>query len=258
MKLKIKSLITAVAACFVLLLVDACGAKADLDTITPATGARVKFYHSVAGGPAYTVLLNDQKWNALLVTANAKYTDSINLGGIFPSVDYATIPAGSAKFTIRQPFSADATGAKVAEGTFTLEDNKYYMLVAGDTLPTPKLYLVPDERYILKDITQSGLRFINFLVGTPATGLEFYLKRNATPFATLKYGESAPYAEYLPTGTLTDTVVTRVPGSSTIIHTIALGTTKLTSNRTYAFLFRGINGATVAPKAPVLSIFTTN
>ena len=256
MKLKIKSLVTAVAACFVLLLVDACGAKADLDNITPSAGARVKFYHSVVGGPAYTVLLNDQKWSSLLVTA--KYTDSINLGGIFPSVDYSTVPAGSAKFTIRQPFSADATGAKVAEGTFTVEDGKYYMLIAGDTLPTPKLYLVPDERYILKDITQTSLRFINFLVGTPATGLEFYLKRNATPFATLKYGESAPYAEYIPTGTLTDTVVTRVPGSSTIVHTIPLGTTKLTSNRTFTFLFRGVNGATVAPKAPVLSIFTTN
>lgn len=256
MKLKIKSLITAIAACFVLLLVDACGAKADLDNIAPATGARVKFFHSVVGGPAYTVLLNDQKWNALLVTA--KYTDSINLGGIFPSIDYATIPAGSAKFTIRQPLSADATGAKVAEGTFTLEDNKYYMLVAGDTLPTPKMYLVPDDRYILKDIAQTSLRFVNFLVGTPASGYEFYLKRNATPFATLKYGESAPYAEFIPTGTLTDTVVTRLPGSSAIVHSFALGTSKLSANRTTTFIMRGVLGATVAPKAPVLTFFSTN
>ena len=255
MKSKIKNLITAIAACGVMLFINACGDEATLDLVTPATGARVKFYNGVPGGPAYTVLLNGQKWTSLLVSS--KYTDSVNLGGLFPSIDYATVPAGSAKFTMRQPLSADPAGTTVAEGTFNVVDGKYYMMVAADTLPTPKLYLIPDDRYTFKDATQTGLRFINFLVNTPATGYEFYLKRNASPFATLKYGESNAYTEFLPTGTLTDTVVTRVPGSATIIHSFPLGTSKLTANRTYNFLLRGIVGG-IATKAPTLSLFTSN
>ncbi len=255
MKSKIKNLIKALATCGVALFLNACGDKATLDLATPATGARVKFFNSVPGGPAYTVLLNGQKWTSLLVTA--KYTDSVNVGGVFPVVDYASVPAGSAKFTMRQPLSADPAGTTVAEGTFPVVDGKYYLLIAGDTLPSPKLYLVPDERYVFKDATQTSLRFINFLVNTPTTGYEFYLKRNASPFATLKYGESSTYAEFLPTGTLTDTVFTRVPGSATIIHSFPLGTSKLTANRTYNFLLRGVVGGTLT-KAPTLSFFTSN
>lgn len=255
MKLKIKNLITALAAIGVILFLNACGDEATLDLATPATGARVKFYHGVPAGPAYTVLLNGGKWSSLLVTA--KYTDSLVLGGLFPATDYAAVPAGAAKFTIRQPLSLDASGTTVAENTFNVEDGKYYMVVAGDTLPTPKLYLVPDDRYTFKDVTQTGLRFINFLAKTPATGYEFYLKRSATPFATLKYGESSAYAEFLPTGTLTDTVVTRVPGSATIVNSFPLGTSKLAANRTYSFLLRGVLGGT-STKAPTLTFFTTN
>lgn len=255
MKLKIKNLIKALTACGVMLFLNACGDEATLDLATPATGARIKFYHGVPAGPAYTVLLNGQKWTSLLVTA--KYTDSITLGGVYPAVDYASVPAGSAKFTMRQPLSVDPTGATVAEGTFTVADGKYYMVVAGDTLPSPKLYLVPDDRYTFKDATQTSLRFINFLANTPASGYEFYLKRNPSPFATLKYGESNAYAEFLPTGSLTDTVVTRIPGSATIIHSFPLGTSKLTANRTYNFLLRGVLGGT-STKAPTLSFFTSN
>lgn len=255
MKSKIKNLISAIAACCFVLLLNACGEEETLDLATPATGARVKFYHGVPSGPAYTVLLNGQKWTSVLVLA--KYTDSVTLGGVFPGIDYGTVPAGSAKFTMRQPLSADATGATVAEETFNVEDGKYYMVVAADTLPKPKMYLVPDARYSFKDATNTSLRFINFLANTPATGYEFYLKRNAAPFATLKYGESSTYAEFLPTGTLTDTVVTRVPGSATIIHSFPLGTSKLTANRTYNFLLRGVLGGT-STKAPTLSFFTSN
>jgi Domain of unknown function (DUF4397) len=255
MKSKIKNLLSAIAACCFILFLNACGEEETLDLATPATGARVKFYHGVPAGPAYTVLLNDKKWSSLLVTA--KYTDSVTLGGVFPAIDYVSVPAGSAKFTMRQPLSADATGTTVAESTFNLEDGKYYMVVAGDTLPTPKLYLVPDARYTFKDAAQTGLRFINFLAKTPAAGYEFYLKRNATPFATLKYGESSTYAEFVPTGSLTDTVVTRVPGSATIVHSFSLGTSKLTANRTYNFLLRGVLGGT-STKAATLSFFASN
>ena len=113
------------------------------------------------------------------------------------------------------------------------------------------------DRYSFKDATNAGFRFINFLANTPAAGYEFYLKRNAAPFATLKYGESSTYVEFLPTGSLTDTVVTRVPGSATIIHSFPLGTSKLSANRTYNFLLRGVLGGT-STKAPTLSFFTSN
>lgn len=256
MKLKFKKILTAFAVFGTLALLNSCGDEAVLTTAEPTLGARVKFVNAVSGGTAYSVLLNDKKWTAALVTA--KYTDSIVLGSVFPALDYTVVPAGSAKFTMRQPLSVDATGATVATANFTLEDNKYYLLVAADTLPTPKLYLVPDVRFWPKDDSTTALRFINFLVGTPTTGYEFYLKRSATPFATLKYGESSNYAEFLPTGTAIDTVVTRVPGSSTIVHSFPLGATnKLTAYRTYAFLARGSVGGTTT-KAPSLTWFASN
>lgn len=257
MKLKFKKILTAFAVFGTFALLNSCGEEAVLTTAEPMSGARVKFINAVSGGTAYTVSVNDKKWTAALVTA--KYTDSIVLGSVFPTTDYTVVPAGSAKFSMRQPLSLNAAGTEVATGNFALEDNKYYLLVAADTLPAPKLYLVPDARFWPKDDSTTALRFINFLVGTPTAGYEFYLKRNATPFATLKYGESSNYAEFLPTSaTGVDTVVTRVPGSSTIVHSFPLGATnKLTAYRTYAFLARGSVGGTTT-KAPSLTWFVSN
>jgi hypothetical protein len=258
MNKNIKNLFFAFVAC-VSVLVTSCGEKTTLaETVTPASGARVKFMNGVAAGNPLVVTQNGSKWSAILV-ASTKYTDSIIVGALYPSIDYATFPAGSVKFQAKYPLSVNPKDTVVSELTQNLENDKYYFLLAADSFPTPKLYMIQDER---NDDTRKSnktyFRFSNFLLKTPTTGFDLYLARQPTkPFATLKYSETSQYVEFEPSSTVPDTVFIRVPGTTTNRITLALGASRFAANRSAIVLFRGIDGGT-GTKAPTFQIVTTN
>ncbi len=257
MNKNIKNLFLAFTACLIVLIMNSCGEKADLNgSITPAQGARVKFFHAVSGGSPLTVTQNSQKWTSVLTTA--KYTDSVIYTGLFPAIDYATLPAGSTKFTAKLPLSLNAKDTVVAELTHNLEDGKYYVLLAADTFPSPKLFMIPDIRDDNRNSNLTYFRFANFLVKSPTTGYDIFLSRQPTqPFANIKYGEASPYIEFAPTGAVADTIFLRTPGTTTNAFVFALGATKFAANRSAIVLLRGVVGGT-GTKAPSFSVITTN
>ena len=62
MKSYFKSIIVAFGTLALLTTVSSCGDKADfLQSLSPASGARVKFYHAAADAPAVDILVNDVK-----------------------------------------------------------------------------------------------------------------------------------------------------------------------------------------------------
>ena len=202
-----------------------------------------------------TVIQNGQKWTSVLSTA--KYTDSINYGGTFPTLDYTVLPAGSTKFTAKLPLSVNAKDTIVSELTQNLEDGKYYLVMAADTFPTPKLYIIPDIRDEKRNPNKTYFRFSNFMLKTPATGYECYLGRQSTSFASIKYGETSSYVEFEPTGAVSDTVFMRVPGTTTNALTFSFGASKFAANRAAIFIMRGVVGGT-GTKAPAFTLLTTN
>jgi hypothetical protein len=253
----IKNLFFAFATCLIVILMNSCGNKATLEgTIAPAQGARVKFFHAASGGSPLTVVQNGQKWTSLLVTL--KYTDSIVYAGIYPAVDYTSLPAGSTKFTAKLPASVLGKDTVVAELTQNLEDGKYYMLVAADTFPSPKLYMIPDIRDDGRNSNLAYIRFANFLVNAPTAGYDIYLTRDASKsYGNVKYGQASSYIDLPPTGAVSDTVFLRAPGATTNAYTFALGASKFLANRSFIFVLRGVVAGT-GTKVPTFSIVTTN
>ena len=208
MNKNIKNLFTAFAACLIVIAMNSCGDKANLDgSITPATGARVKFFNGVAAGTPLIMTQNGQKWTTVLTTA--KYTDSVPNGSIYPLLDYGVLPAGSTKFAAKLPLSVNPKDTVVSELTLNLENDKYYLIIAADSFPTPKLYAVPDTRDDSRKSDKTYFSFANFLMKSPTTGYECYISRQKDkPFATIKYNETSPFIEFEPSGAAPDTVFT--------------------------------------------------
>lgn len=224
-----------------------CGEKAAYDAITPVTdGARVRFLHAVQGGPPIVVYANNKKWSAVL-NSFANGPDTIVYGGLFPANDYAVLPAGATNFEVKTANFANPPATAVMSSSITLENNKYYTVIAADTLPSPRLVTISDDRLVVKSERKTYIRFVNLLTGGSATGYEFVLRRQGVlnTLSTPKYGETGAVIEldpYFTTNTSNDSLFVRVPGTTTNLTAINLNgstTTTLTANRLRTFILRG-------------------
>ena len=237
MNLNIKNLICAGLFCCAVVAVNSCGTEATLDTIAPVTeGAKVKFLHAYQAGPPLVVFANGKKWSAVL-NSIANGPDSIVYGGTFPITDYSVLPAGANNFELKT-----TTGAAVTNSSLTLENGKYYTVIAADTLPNPRLVTITDDRTAIKSEKKTYLRFVNLLTGGAAAGYEFVLRRQgaSTTLSSLKYGEAGTVVEIDPylVGTPNDSIFIRIAGAT--INTVVVNTgTTLSSNRLRTFVLRG-------------------
>ena len=250
MNLNIKNLIYAGLFCSAVVAVNSCGDEATLDTIAPVTeGARVKFLHAYQAGPPLVVFANGKKWSAVL-NSIANGPDSIVYGGTFPINDYSVLPAGANNFELKT-----TTGTAVTSSSLTLENGKYYTVIAADTLPNPRLVTITDDRSAIKSEKKTYLRFVNLLTGGSLTGYEFVLRRQgaSTTLSTIKYGEAGAVVEIDPylVGSPNDTIFIRVPG--TTFNTVIVNTgTSLSANLLRTFVLRG------KPSAVGLNTITNN
>ena len=237
MKLNIKIFICAGLFCGAVVAVNSCGTEATLDTIAPVTeGAKVKFLHAYQAGPPLVVFANGKKWSAVL-NSIANGPDSIVYGGTFPITDYSVLPAGANNFELKT-----TTGTAVTNSSLTLENGKYYTVIAADTLPNPRLVTITDDRTAIKSEKKTYLRFVNLLTGGAEAGYEFVLRRQgaSTILSTLKYGEAGTVVEIDPylVGSPNDSFFIRIPGTTTNTVVVNSGTS-LSSNRLRTFILRG-------------------
>jgi Domain of unknown function (DUF4397) len=247
MKKNIRKIYFSMIVGSVALLLNACGNSATFDAVTPVTdGAKVKFVHAVQGGPAIVVFANGKKWSAIL-NSISNGPDSLVYGGIFPQTDYAILPAGANNFEIKTPASANPASAAVAASSLTFESGKYYTVIAADTLPSPRLVTITDDRDAIKNDRKTYVRFVNLLTGGSATGYEFVLRRKgvSTTLTSIKYGELGTTLEIDPAivgNSINDSLFIRIPGATTNLTALNLTgstTTNLTPNRLRTFILRG-------------------
>jgi Domain of unknown function (DUF4397) len=246
MKIDIRKIYFAALVCSVALLFNGCGNSATLDAVTPVTdGAKVKFVHGIQGAPAIVVYANGKKWSAVL-TSLTNGPDSLVYGNSFPQIDYTVMPAGANNFEVKTTPSANPASAVVATASLTFENGKYYTVIAADTLPTPRLVAITDDRNAIKSDIKSYVRFVNLLTGGSATGYEFVLRRKgvSTVLSSIKYGEAGAVVEVEPysvSNTVNDSILVRIPGATAnfaALNLNALGT-NLTPNRLRTFIMRG-------------------
>ncbi len=240
MKFNIKTLAISGFVLFCFTLFNACGDEATLENISPADGARVKFIHAVPGGaPAVVIYANGKKFTAVNNTV-ANGPDSITYGNIFPATDFATVTPGTIKFLAKLPLGVNPRDTTIATSDLTLENGKYYLLVAGDTLPSPKFTLVPEMRGVIKNDKKMYLRVVNTISATPAAGYDVYARRGgvSTLIGTIKSGQVTDYVEYDPLLTGNDSIYVRAAGATTNLTALNLGA--LGANRNYTAVLRGI------------------
>lgn len=250
MKFNIKNWGIAVIVLVSLVFFNACGDKAILGDgkLVSADGARVKFIHAVPGGaPALIVYANGKKMTAVN-NAVAYGSDSIVYGGLFPTTDFALVTPGTVKFTAKLSLRDNPRDTTIASSDFNLENGKYYLLVAGDTLPTPKFTLVPEFRGVIKNDRKMYLRVVNTVSATPTDGYDVYARRGgvSTLMGTLKGGQVTDYIEYDPLISGNDSVYVRAAGGTTNLAALVVGA--LGANRNYTFVLRGIGVNTIGTR----------
>ena len=124
------------------LLIGGCGDENSfLTQVVPAEGARVKFVHAAPDAAGVAIFVNDKKVSGVLTVAPT-VPGTIAYGGVFPSNDYAILPAGAAKVKITTPTVGDAT---LLTGDVNLESGKYYTVVATGLAPTYAPFVVQDN-----------------------------------------------------------------------------------------------------------------
>jgi Domain of unknown function (DUF4397) len=124
------------------LILSSCGDEHSfLTNVTPADGARVKFIHAAPDAPGVAIFVNDKKISGVLTVAPATPT-TITYGGVFPSNDYAVLPAGTAKVKVTTPSLSDAV---LLQGDAPLESGKYYSVFATGLAPTYSPVVVLDD-----------------------------------------------------------------------------------------------------------------
>jgi hypothetical protein len=225
---------------FTVITINSCGEKATIDSVTPAEGARVKFLHAVQGGPPVVVFANGKKWSARLNTI-ANGPDSLVYGDIYPSADYSVFAPGEANFELKTPASATPAAVSVLTGKASLENGKYYTVIAADTALKPRLVTIQDDRSAIKNSIKTYLRFVNLVAGAPTYDIIYRRNGASTTMATLKYGDASSVVEFdpYPTGiTVNDSIYIRAQGTTANIAFFSLGT-GLTANRLRTYIIRG-------------------
>ncbi len=257
MILNFKNIFYSLPFTMVALIFASCGDKAVLDnTLAPAgDGARIRFHNAVPGGPAVVLYNGDTKVSASLTTVTYG-PDSVASGGLFPALDYAVVPAGTVKYSIRPPSSSTIT----LQSDLNLTNGSYYSLIAYDTVGAQKFLLVNDDRTAVKDTSKAYVKIVNVVNGAPA-GYDFYFKRQgiaANLVATVKGFDASSYIEIAPyplTNTANDSLYVRPAGGTANVFSLSLGAggagsaAILQPNRIRNLIIRGVAASATTIKA---------
>ncbi len=189
---------------------QSCGNKVDFEqSISPATGARLKFYHAAPDAPGLNIFANDTKISgantvspfppAVQTTPNL-----LVYGTSFPNIDYAALAAGSTNIKVSVPATATTTETVAVTATGTFDDGKYYSVYTYGVSPSYNALILTDD-FTVVDPKKAYVRFVNLLnpsstVPTPnldlivngvtvSTGVGFADKNAAfTPIDPVAYG----------------------------------------------------------------------
>ncbi|GAB3896295.1 hypothetical protein GCM10028825_41820 [Spirosoma agri] len=228
------------------LLLLACGNEANfLNSVAPASGARVKFYHLAPDAAGIDIYLNDQKFSGVntvppAVAAPLSYTNS------FPNQDYATVTPGTVKVKIVAPASTTATtDATLATTDLTTQADTYYSVFLYGVSPTYSSLVLTDN-LTAADPTKAYVRLINLVSGADASAT-YDLAINgvvvAAGVAPLKGAATFTAIPAIGYATTAVPVQLRAAGTTTVVGTTTL-TIQPYAGRFYTFIARGLVGGT--------------
>ncbi|MCY7352038.1 MAG: DUF4397 domain-containing protein [Cytophagaceae bacterium] len=163
-------------------LVTACGDKNDfLQSVSPATGARVKFFHAAPDAPGLALYLNDKAFSGANTVPPA-FPASLAYGLSFPLVDYGLVAPGTAKVKVNVAATATTPEVPGFGGDLAVEDGKYYSVFATGVAPTYEV-LVVNDKLEAADRTKAYIRIVNLVTNSPVGGYELTVNGKSVTIA---------------------------------------------------------------------------
>ena len=224
------------------LLFGACGSEHNiLSNQTPAVGARLKLLHAVVDAPAVNVFANNTKLNGA----------ALAYGAAFPS-EYSAIAPGATTLRVSTAASGTVVEATVLTLPITLENDKFYTIVATGTATAPVAFLVNDDQTV-PDPTKNYIRVLNLVAnGTP---VDLAIGGALTTITNIPYRGVSDYVAVDPnTAAAAYALQIRNTGLTTLVGT-ALNFNTLNRGRKITLVVRGSVGR-IGAQAPTLGTYT--
>lgn len=170
MKSILKSLFTALLATAVV----ACGSESDsLESVKPATGARLRFYHAAPDAPGLALYLNEKAFSGVNTVPSTPdpLPAAVTYFSAFPVRNYATVEPGAATLKINTAKTTAAQETALLGANLTLEEGKYYSVFATGNASAYEVFSVEDKRTVA-EAGKAYVRVVNLVVNSPAGGYE--------------------------------------------------------------------------------------
>ena len=222
---KIYQILTVCSFAFLL----SCGDKSDNEqNVTPADGARVKFYHLAPDVAGVTIFANDQKLSGALTVspfppATQLTPNTIGYGGTFPNLDYAVLAGGTTKIKVVAPATASTPEVQAISAELPFESNKFYSVYAFGVSPSYSALVLNDD-FTAADPKKAYVRFINLVNTTTPTNYDLSVN-GVNVFTGVAFkGTSAAFTAIDPI----------TYGSTKVTVTAKAGTTSISGSSTFS------------------------
>lgn len=232
---KIFSIVTLATLTF---LVASCGDETNsFQSITPVSGARIKFVHASPDIAGIDIYVNDKKFSGVNTSPPAAPA-LLTYGNSFPSTaEYATLPAGKAKIGVVVP-SLNVTAIAT---DLTVEEGKYYSVFATGIAPNYAPLVLEDKLPVPAGKT-IFVRVVNLIPNS--TTAEFTV--NGQTIATgvaFKNTDNAFYSvpiDAFSAGTISVPFIVKVLGGIAPVINTTVSQTLVIPGKVYTVFARGV------------------
>lgn len=237
-------------------LLLSCGEERNfIESATPATGARVKFFHAAVDIPGVVISVNDKIISGVLNTITINPIPAgITYGSLFPIQDYAVVAPGTAKVKVTVPATSTTPEVNLTND-LQVADGKYYTIHAVGALGNYGFFVTEDDLSV-PDPNKTYVRFVNAMAVTPAPGIDFLVNNAVVATKTGLSGTKEDFIAFDQPGPTRFTVVIRQTGTTAALST--LSSLNFVRGKKYTVVARGIGGTTATATRPTIGTVNNN
>jgi hypothetical protein len=217
----------------------------EIPTTTTAGGGQIKFFNFGVGSPSLNFYANNGKISAVVSTTDKEATTGLAYGGVFPTLSYSLLMAGSYAFSGVTPALATTDpNVVVSSISFPVEADKFYSLYTcglyNTANKTTDAFVVEDKLPPVSPTTAS-IRFVN-TISNALSGLNLVL-RNTTTLTEIVVATNISYkttSEFVQVPNGTYEVFARYPtGTANVISRTGTSVVAIVAGRSYTITSRG-------------------
>jgi|NOAtaT_7_FD_contig_91_112183_length_2418_multi_3_in_0_out_0_2 hypothetical protein len=235
-------------------LMLSCGDERNfLESVQTAEGGRVKFFHAAVDVPGVVISVNDKIVSGVLNTTT-NVPAGVTYGSLFPILDYATVPVGTAKVKVTVPATATTPEVNL-NASLDVANGKYYTVNAIGNAGNYSFAIIEDDLSV-PDPNKTYVRFVNAMATTPTGGIEFLVNNVVTATKTAISNGKEDFIAFDQPGPTRFTIVLRQTGTTAALST--LSSLNFVRGKKYTVVARGLAGSTATATRPTIGTVNNN